>query len=114
MGGSVLSSAPARPLTPPAVDQRERLLPPVAVLRDTMKSVVISRGAAVVQDSEARKDPVLLVQALLDLRDKFLRVVDEAFDGDKDFHRALKEVRAPLLRLTHAVSTPHTPHSAGV
>jgi hypothetical protein len=27
-----------------------------------MKSVVISRGAAVVQDSEARKDPVLLVQ----------------------------------------------------
>ena len=76
-------------------------MPPVAVLRDTMKGLIVSRGTAILEDSEARKDPVVLVQALLDLHDKFFRVVEAAFEGDKDFHRALKEVRVLALKIRH-------------
>ena len=42
-------------------------------------------------DVETKKDPVAFVQALLDIREKFATVIDAAFSGDKDFHRALKE-----------------------
>jgi hypothetical protein len=79
-----------------AADTRERSLPAGAMLRDSMKSHVTERGLSIVRDSECRKDPVQFVQSLLDLRDKYSAIIDSAFDGDKDFHRALKDVSCVL------------------
>lgn len=129
---------------PPTGDGRERMLPPLAVLRcvvaprrrrrchpagggaasrgdsaaqvaraassdphappmprrppaprsDSMKAHVVAAGRALVGDAQARRDPVALIQGLADLRDKFGDVQEAAFGDDKDFSRALKEVRA--------------------
>jgi hypothetical protein len=70
---------------------------------DSVKAHVTAGGRSIVSDGELRKDPVALVQALVDLRDKFARVVDVAFSDDKDFQRALKEVRC-AARCRGAVS----------
>ena len=64
---------------------------------ESLKAHVLASGRAVVQDVEARKDPVALVQALLDLRDKYGGILEAAFGDDKDFHRALKEAFETIM-----------------
>jgi hypothetical protein len=51
-----------------------------------------------VADEVLSKDPVAFVQALLDARDKYARIVNDAFNSDKEFHRALKEVSVHAWR----------------
>lgn len=54
----------------------------------------LRRGAALcvqalVTDSETGKDPVAFTQKVLDLRAKYMRVISEAFAGDRQFPQAL-------------------------
>ena len=44
---------------------------------------------ALVADSETGKDPVAFTQRVLDLRAKYMRVISEAFAGDRQFPQAL-------------------------
>ena len=44
---------------------------------------------ALVADGEATKEPVAFVQALLDMRDKYVRTVEVAFQSDRQFSQEL-------------------------
>jgi len=71
---------------------RERAAAPVVIIKDVMKALIMRKGLAIVFDAEAQREPVKLVQALLDLRDKFARLVEAAFAGDRMYQTGLKEV----------------------
>ena len=57
---------------------------------------------ALVVDVEATKDPVIFVQKLLDLRDKYMNVINKGFKKDRQFTQELNlafEVRVyPSVR----------------
>jgi cullin 3 len=72
----------------------ERSLLPVAILKDGMKAQIMRKGRAIVFDAELQKEPAKLIQALLDLRGKYARIVDVAFGGERMFALGMKEVRA--------------------
>jgi hypothetical protein len=72
----------------------ERSLLPVAMLKDGMKAQIMRKGRAIVFDAELQKEPAKLIQALLDLRGKYARIVDVAFGGERMFALGMKEVRA--------------------
>lgn len=78
---------------------RERTALPVTVLKDSFKALVMRRGLALLFDPEAAKEPVRLIAALLDARDKYARAVETGFCSDRAFQLALKEVR-PFLCLS--------------
>ncbi|CAM9805306.1 unnamed protein product [Choristocarpus tenellus] len=60
-------------------------------LRGSMCDYVKTTGRALVTDQESAKDPVAFVQGLLGLRDKYDRIVEEAFRGEKKAQKRLKE-----------------------
>ena len=64
---------------------------PVGMLREVLKAHIVARGVAIVIEPESKRQPVQFVQALIDLRDRYTLLIDEACGGDKEFHRALKE-----------------------
>jgi len=63
--------------------------PGLHVIRDLMANHAKSRGLELVGDEERNSDPVLYVQGLLALRDKYEAVISNAFAGDKQFYNAL-------------------------
>ena len=92
------------------------------LFRDSMKAFIMQQGSAIVNDAEAKKDPVAFVQSLLDIREKFTLIIDAAFNSDKDFHRALKEGFENVLNAhegahsgssSSASSAPSRPAGAG-
>lgn len=54
---------------------------------------VFTTTPAVLTSLPGHRPPALppCLQSLIDLKDRFTRLVDDAFTGDRDFHRALKE-----------------------
>jgi len=63
----------------------------LAVIRDLMSDYVKRVGTELVNDEERNRDPVLYVQGLLQLRDKYEKVIVEAFQSDKQFYNALNK-----------------------
>jgi len=63
----------------------------LGVIRDLMAAHVKARGTELVNDEERNRDPVLYVQGLLQLRDKYEKVIREAFQSDKQFYNALNQ-----------------------
>ena len=98
--------------------ERERAAAPAAILKDVLKSEIIRAGVAALfdPDAESSRDPCKLVQSLLDLRDKYVAIVDGGFSGDRIFSVAMKEVREAaraartpaVMRVTHIVHAHHT------
>jgi cullin 3 len=70
----------------------DRAVPPIAILKDGLKAHIIRKGRMSLADPDLRNDPVKLIQVLLDIRDKYTKIVDLAFGGDRLFAQALKEV----------------------
>eukprot|EP00753_Platysulcus_tardus_P005775 PLAT13692.1.p1 GENE.PLAT13692.1~~PLAT13692.1.p1 ORF type:complete len:740 (+),score=386.09 PLAT13692.1:52-2271(+) len=61
-------------------------------------------GKALVTDQETAKDPVAFVQALLEMRDKYERILADAWAGDKEMARTLKEAFEQFVNLDSRVA----------
>ena len=59
--------------------------PGLQVIREIMSAHVKQRGTELVQEEQHKGDPVLYVDGLLTLRDKYAQVIDQAFEADKQF-----------------------------
>jgi len=69
------------------------------VIREIMSAHVKQRGTELVQEEERNRDPVLYVQGLLTLRDKYQRVIEQAFESDKQFTNALNQAFEHFMNL---------------
>uniref|UniRef100_A0A0D6QYY6 Cullin family profile domain-containing protein n=1 Tax=Araucaria cunninghamii TaxID=56994 RepID=A0A0D6QYY6_ARACU len=58
-------------------------------IRDVMTSHLRETGKQLVTDQEKLKDPVDFVQHLLDMKDKYDKIISIAFNNDKTFQNAL-------------------------
>ncbi|RYG56096.1 hypothetical protein EON66_03740 [archaeon] len=74
----------------------------VHMLKDVMKAHIIRHGFDVMKATTTPKAGGELVDALLTLRAKYVRIVTQAFDGDAQFMTGVKEVRT---RPRHALLT---------
>eukprot|EP01018_Ginkgo_biloba_P015329 Gb_08576 [translate_table: standard] len=61
----------------------------LATIRDVMTSHLRETGKQLVTDPERLKDPVDFVQHLLDVKDKYDKIISMAFSNDKTFQNAL-------------------------
>ncbi|GAB2297208.1 hypothetical protein Dimus_031321 [Dionaea muscipula] len=61
----------------------------LSTLRDVMTSHIRDTGKLLVTDPERIKDPVEFVQRLLDVKDKYDKIINLAFNNDKTFQNAL-------------------------
>ncbi|KAJ7970970.1 Cullin [Quillaja saponaria] len=61
----------------------------LAIVREVMTLYVRDTGKQLVTDPERLRDPVDFVQRLLDLKDKFNKIISLAFNNDKTFQNAL-------------------------
>lgn len=61
----------------------------LSIVRDVMTSYIRDTGKQLVTDPDRLKDPVDYVQRLLDLKDKYDKVISLAFTNDKTFQNAL-------------------------
>jgi len=69
------------------------------VIREIMTAHVKTRGTELVQEEEHKGDPVLYVQGLLTLRDKYQQVIEQAFESDKQFTNALNNAFEHFINL---------------
>ncbi|XP_027358110.1 cullin-3B-like isoform X2 [Abrus precatorius] len=61
----------------------------LSIVKEVMTSFIRDTGKQLIMDPERLKDPVDFVQRLLDLKDKYDRVITMAFNNDKTFQNAL-------------------------
>jgi cullin 3 len=61
----------------------------LSIVRDVMTSYIRDTGMQLVTDPEMLKVPVDFVQRLLDLKDKYDKIISLAFNNDKTFQNAL-------------------------
>ncbi|XP_059450028.1 cullin-3A-like [Corylus avellana] len=61
----------------------------LSIVRDVMTSYIRDTGKQLVTDPERLRDPVDFVQRLLDLKDKYDKIISLAFGNDKTFQNAL-------------------------
>ncbi|GKV08719.1 hypothetical protein SLEP1_g20313 [Rubroshorea leprosula] len=61
----------------------------LVLIRDVMTSYIRETGKQLVTDLERLKDPVDFVQRLLDIKDKYDKIIGSAFSNDKTFQNAL-------------------------
>jgi cullin 3 len=61
----------------------------LSIVRDVMTSYIRDTGMQLVTDPEMLKVPVDFVQCLLDLKDKYDKIISLAFNNDKTFQNAL-------------------------
>lgn len=61
----------------------------LSIVRDVMTSYIRDTGKQLVTDPERLRDPVDFVQRLLDLKDKYDKIISLAFSNDKTFQNAL-------------------------
>ncbi|CAK8533522.1 unnamed protein product [Lathyrus sativus] len=68
-------------------------------VKDVMTSFIRDTGKQLVMDPERLKDPVDFVQRLLDLKDKYDKVITMAFNNDKTFQNALNSAFEYFINL---------------
>ncbi|MCI00402.1 cullin-3A-like, partial [Trifolium medium] len=71
----------------------------LTIVKDVMTSVIRDTGRQLIMDPERLKDPVDLVQRLLDLNDKYDKVITEVFNNDKKFQIAFKSAFEYIINL---------------
>jgi cullin 3 len=69
----------------------------LAVMRDLMSSYVRETGKAIVNDEEKAKEQGSYVQCLLDLKDKYDKLLSAAFNNDKTFQHSLNQVQRLIM-----------------
>lgn len=60
------------------------------LIANALGNLVKSHGKSIVTDPELAKDPMQLVQKLLDCRDKYHKIVAESFGNDRNFSTVLR------------------------
>jgi len=73
--------------------------PGLDVIKGLMADHVKRVGVELVNDEERNRDPVLYVQGLLQLRDKYQKVIEGAFQSDKQFYNALNKSFESFINL---------------
>jgi len=68
-------------------------------IRESMSALVKETGTNIVKDKENLKNPKQFVQQVLDIRAKFHNIVQNAFRGDRNIARALKEALEHFINL---------------
>lgn len=71
----------------------------LTTVKDVMTSFIRDTGKQLVMDPERLKDPVDFVQRLLDLKDKYDKVITMAFNNDKTFQNALNSAFEYFINL---------------
>jgi cullin 3 len=61
-------------------------------MKDIISNFVRETGKALIMDEEKQKEHLFLVQSLLDLKDKYDKLLSAAFSNDKMFMQALNQV----------------------
>jgi cullin 3 len=60
-------------------------------IRDSLSEYVKKAGLEIVADQETVRDPIQFVQRMLELKEKFDKIIKESFRDDKKFLKRLKE-----------------------
>jgi cullin 3 len=63
-----------------------------ALMREIMSNYIKETGKALIMDEEKQKEHLVLVQKLLDLKDKCDKLLSAAFSNDKLFTQAVNQV----------------------
>lgn len=71
----------------------------LTIVKEVMTSFTRDTGKQLVMDPERLKDPVDFVQRLLDLKDKYDKVITMAFNNDKTFQNALNSAFEYFINL---------------
>jgi len=71
----------------------------LGMMRELLSNYVKSLGTKLVNDQELTKSPVAYVEKLLALRDKYSRIIDEAFSEDKQFYNTLNQAFEHFVNL---------------
>lgn len=61
------------------------------LMRDFLSNYIKETGKALIMDEEKQKDHLALIQALLDVKDKYDRLLTNAFLNDKQFTQSLNQ-----------------------
>ncbi|KEH24997.1 cullin 3B [Medicago truncatula] len=72
----------------------------LTIIKDVMTSFIRDTGKQLIMDPERLKDPVDFVQRLLDLKDKYDKVITTAFANDKSFQNALNSAFEYFINLS--------------
>ena len=75
------------------------------LLCTALSNHVKARGSQLVRDQDERKDPVVFVQELLSLRDKYGQFIAESFRKDKNFVKVLKEAFEAFINADSRVAS---------
>lgn len=70
-------------------------------MKDKISNFVRETGKALVTDPEKNKDPRIYVQALLDLKDKYDKLLTGAFLNDKNFQHAINQAFEFFINLNN-------------
>jgi cullin 3 len=62
------------------------------IMKDLISKYIKDTGKALITDDEKQKDHLALVQALLDIKDKYDRLLMQAFNNDRGFATSLNGV----------------------
>jgi cullin 3 len=63
-----------------------------SLMREFLSNYIKETGKALIMDEEKQKDHLALIQALLDVKDKYDRLLTNAFSNDKQFTQSLNQV----------------------
>eukprot|EP01112_Ceratiomyxa_fruticulosa_P003545 TRINITY_DN1386_c0_g1_i3.p1 TRINITY_DN1386_c0_g1~~TRINITY_DN1386_c0_g1_i3.p1 ORF type:complete len:747 (+),score=118.94 TRINITY_DN1386_c0_g1_i3:321-2561(+) len=78
-----------------------RIVSGLATMRDTMSNYVKEIGKELVTDEEKQKEQGTYVQQLLDLKDKYDRLLAQAFSNDKTFQHSLNQAFETFINLNN-------------
>jgi len=70
------------------------------MMRDVLIENVKSIGRTIILDSEKQKDHIVLVQELLELKDKYDRLLQTAFLGNKSFVQAVNQAFEAFINMS--------------
>lgn len=62
------------------------------LMREILSNYVRETGKALILDEEKQKDHLVLVQNLLELKEKYDKILFQAFNNDKQFTSTLNQV----------------------
>lgn len=62
------------------------------IMRDIIIKSIQKTGESFIMDEEKQKDPIQFIQSLLDMKDKYDKLIVVAFDGNKSFIEAFNQV----------------------
>lgn len=62
------------------------------IMREIITKYIKETGESLIMDEEKQKEHLQLIQSLLDMKDKYDKLLSVAFNGDKSFIQAINQV----------------------